>query len=294
MKIDFKALAAKAVEAGVDMTQAVAAGGGGEYVPPAAGTCRVRFIGYVEVGKHTREIKGTKKTENMVHLIFELSGPKHQPKDVDGTKYPHRITVKVNRSLDERANFYKLFTRMNYKGLAKHFGELLGDGFLATVVHREWLRKDGTTAINAELKDDGGFTIRPPRFEDPDTGEVRTINVDPAISDLRFFLWDHADMDQWTSLFIDGNYDEVKDKAGKVTTPARSKNVLQNTIKSADNFKGSPLEAFLVSGGVGIDLPDSERITDNDISPDEPAINVSIKPVTPKGAAADDALNAIV
>jgi hypothetical protein len=63
----------------------------------------------------------------------------------------------------------------------------------------------------------------------------------------------------WDSLFIDGEYPERKDeKTGAVISPAKSKNVIQNKIRSAKNWATSPLSAIVAAGGATPDLPDAE------------------------------------
>jgi hypothetical protein len=62
-------------------------------------------------------------------------------------------------------------------------------------------------------------------------------------------------MEQWGSLYIEGEYRERKDDKTGVVTPAKCKNTLQNKIKGAVNFIGSPIHTLLVAGGVALDLP---------------------------------------
>lgn len=303
MAIDFKKLGAEVAAKGVDMTKPTT-GGGGDYEPPAAGPTRVRFVGYVELGKQKVKSMGKEQIKDRVQLVFELSGPKHPPRELDdGTKIPHRITVTENLSLNEKANFFKLFQRMNYAGKATHIVQLLGEAYKATVVHRTFKGSDGKDRIAAELRSkDSGYTIEPPRFEkvDPETqeptGEFGVLKVDPAISELRCFLWAHADKDQWDSLYIDGQYDEVKDDDGNVVRPARSKNVFQDAIRRAENFKGSPIYTILAEAGGSLDIPDAEDPSeeDEDEQPAKPAkpAKPAAKPV-PQGADADDVLNGV-
>lgn len=283
MTIDFKKLAAKAVDSGIDMTKASVGGGGGEYTPPAAGPCRLRFVGYVEVGKHTREIKGVPKTENQVHLVFELSGKNHEPREVNGEKVPHRLTLKLNLSLNEKANFFKLFTRMNYAGDAQHMVQLLGRPYLGTVYHRTWKDKTGKERIEAELSSKtDGFSIRAPRRQD-ENDEWMPVEVAPAISPLRAFIWSLADSEQWASLFIDGEYPARTADDGSVIVPAKSKNVFQNLIRSAENFAGSPIAQVLAEQGLGkLDLPEVGDTDDEDAQEG------------PKSGAGDDPLAGVV
>lgn len=306
MAIDFKALGTKAVETGVNMTVAQT---GGDYTPPAEGFCLLRFIAYVELGKQKGTFKGVPNVKDKVQLVFELSGPKHPPEERDGVKYPHRITIEENLSLNEKARFFKLFRTMNYKGEAQHMVQLLGEAYKGRVIHRKYKRKDGKEGIAVELfdKDAGAFTVAPPRSNVVDqdtgmeTGEVRVINVPPPISTLKGFVWALADMDQWASLFIEGEYPERKNEKGEVVAAAKSKNVLQNTIKAATNFKGSPIYTLLAANGVALDLTESEQPDRPDEEAEQEAaaeanaaIAAAAKVETPTGAAADDALSAVV
>lgn len=298
--IDFKALGAIAAAAGADQTKTVT--GGGDYQPPAAGPCNLRFVSYIEVGRQKRTFKGAPKVQPEAWLTFELSGPKHQPtvKD-DGTKMPHRLTIKLNLSLNEKAGFKKLFNRMNYKGDAQHMVQLLGEAYKGVVIHDEWEGKDKKKRIDAVLKDaEGMFTIAPPRapiFDEDgnDTGEFRVVKVDPAITPLKAFLWEHADMEQWNALFIEGEYPERKNDKGEVTAKAKSKNVLQEEIKRAVNFVGSPIYNLLAANGASLDIPDAEHADDErETAEDQPTSPPAVqKQTVPTGAQADDALNGI-
>ncbi|CAJ2950661.1 Uncharacterised protein [Burkholderia pseudomallei] len=45
-----------------------------------------RFVGYFELGTHEEEFEGKKRDREKVDLVFELSGPNHEPiKAADGT-----------------------------------------------------------------------------------------------------------------------------------------------------------------------------------------------------------------
>lgn len=231
-------------------------GGGGERRIPEAGLTRLRFISYIELGAHYDE--KYKKTKKEVVLQFELSGPKHPPLELeDGRKVPFVITINENVSLNEKANFFKLFKRMNHTGQFTHMAEMLGQEFLGTVV----LKKSGEGAdarTYANLRDDGGYTIRPPFVEDPETGDSRRIEVQAPLTPLKCFIWDYADKAMWDSIFIDGRWDDKKDDSGKVIEEGRSKNYYQLQIKAADNFAGSPIAELLLSDGLP-DLGDAEQ-----------------------------------
>lgn len=244
--------------------EASAGGGEYEYTPPAAGLVRLRFVGYVEVGKHFKKGNPSKripdKDVDLVHLVFELSGPKHEPKVLeDGTKFPQRMTLKLTKSLSDKAHYFKLFKKMNLDGQATHFSQLLGQAYLGTIRHDTWKTQDGKDRTTAYLDDaDRVYTIRAPRVEqtDPETGDVKIIpvKVGPAISELRLFVWNAADSmigDLWQSIRIektgDGDYDP---------------NVFQNTIKKAVNFQGSPIAQYLAAKGEVADIPAATKADD--------------------------------
>ncbi|MCD9228613.1 hypothetical protein ACPPTR_08930 [Ralstonia pseudosolanacearum] len=258
---DIQAAVAAAAEKSADMNIAQK-GGGGEYVPPAEGFTRLRFVAYVELGKTETEYQGQKKIVDEVQLVFELSGPRHEPKVLEnGEKVPHRMTITVTKSLNEKAQFYKLFKMMNYKGTAKIMAQLLGEDFTGKVYHKKFKRKDGTEGVAAQLKnpDTGVFDIRPPFVEDAESGESKRVNVAPAITPLKLFLWDMPSKDMWASIFIEGQYEERKNDKGEVVAPARSKNRWQERIKAAINYAGSPI-ANLLSGAVDVGTDDPKEV----------------------------------
>ena len=78
---DLAALIAQAAKTGPDMTQVKASA---EYQPPAAGMARARLVGYFELGKHEEEnMQGKMVLRDKVDLVFELSGPNHEPRKLD-------------------------------------------------------------------------------------------------------------------------------------------------------------------------------------------------------------------
>jgi hypothetical protein len=237
MAFDLKKAVAQAKQKGPDMTEAQKGGG---YELPAQGFVRLRLVGYFEVGKHESEFQGKKKVNDRVELVFELSGPKHLPRvNTDtGEKYPQRITVKQPLSRNEKSNFFKLFTTMNYEKSATHMAELLGQAFVADITHNK-KNMNGNDVTFANLEN-----IRKPFAVNPETGDEYKLEVDPPLTPLKLFLWDFADADMWDAIYIDGQYDEEKNDKGEVTRAAKSKNILQNKIMSALNWKGSPVYAY--------------------------------------------------
>lgn len=230
--------------AGIDQTKMTA-----EPRPlPPEGVCKLRFVSYVELGKHESEYKGAKTIASRLRLTFELSGGKdncYAPEvKEDGTQVP--ITVDMNLSLSSgpRAKLPKLLSKMSQDGTT-HLASLLGKPYLGRVYHREYESHGETKkALSLENETDG-ISVKGAFVENPDTGEVTPVKVPEAISPIRCFIWDLADKDQWDSLFIDGQYAAYTDESGKVIREAASKNKLQEKIKQALNYAGSPIEAVL-------------------------------------------------
>lgn len=251
MTIDFNALANSIAETAPDANTAVS-GGGGEYTPPPEGLARVRFVGYVEVGTRVKKVQGKPDAvQHTAHLIFELHGKNYEPKELDdGTKVAPKITVKLNHSLNEKAAYFKLFQRLNYEGKAKHFSQLLGQGFLANVNHFKFKDDKGKEVVIANFRGPDGLTIRPPRVEqmDEETGEVvtKSVPVPAALSPLRLFVWNAAPehiKPMWDSLYIPGDEGKEGDKEH------RTRNIYQKEVKDALNFEGSPIAEYLAASG---------------------------------------------
>lgn len=255
-------------------------GGGGDYTPPAAGACLLRFIGYIEVGKQKSVYKGETKIKDKVKLIFEVHGKNYPPKELDdGTVIVPRITITETLSLSEKAHFFKIFNAMrNGREDITHMAQMLGEPFRGRIYHNPG--KDDK--VFANLRNEAGYTIAPPYIEDAETGETRKVKVPDAVSELRLFVWDQPSKEMWDSLFIDGEYEEGK-----------SKNVLQAAVLSAVNYKGSPLEQMLVgampdddeadgTNEVDYDDPDTgieDQSTDQEAEPPKkPAAKVAAKP----------------
>jgi hypothetical protein len=287
MTVDFKALAAKLAAQGADQTKATT--GGGERELPAKGPGVCRLVAYIETGKQTKTYQGKPTVYDEVQLVFELTGKRHPPTVLeDGTKIPHRITIREKRSNNEKANFFKLMQRMNYRQEAQHMIALLGEGFKCEVFHDTWTGKDGKERTDVSLRNEAGYSIAPPRKEDEDseTGWVM-IDVPPALTEPKYFVWDAPTPESWASLFIEGQYPERK--IGDKVLPAKSKNVFQNRVVGAKNFDGSPVHTMLLASGAKLDFA---AMAQDDEEDDQPA--AAPAPAPAPAPAAADALGGIV
>lgn len=225
--------------------QSVAQRGGGDYTPPAAGLTGARLVGYHEVGIHEFEYEGKKKTQNEVQLVYELIGPKHPPREVNGEKHPVRLSLTLNCSSNEKAAFFKIFSRVRTE--EKHFAQLLGKPVILKVVHTKRNEGKPNERTYANIEKD---SINKPFVQTlDDSGDVvdKPLEVGAALTPLSAFVWDFATPEMWDSIFIEGEYEERKDeKTGEVIAPAKSKNVIQEKIMSAINFKGLPCYDYAV------------------------------------------------
>lgn len=252
------AIQAAIAKAASQTDQSVAVKGGGDYEPPKAGLSILTLVGYVELGVHKHDIPGKQSYEsNDVQLIFELNGGVNKAVEVEGKLIAKRITVTEKLSQNEKAHYFKIFNAMNYDGQATHGAQLLGKHFLGEVFVN--VGKDGNSY--AGLKGPNGYTIRAPfviKGDPLDPDNQQKVNVPAPIraqADNKVFLWDYASQEMWDALFIDGEYEAREAKDGKPAQPARSKNVIQNKIKGALNWVGSPMQKIL--GEEALNLEDS-------------------------------------
>jgi|ERR1044071_4993528 hypothetical protein len=265
MALNIQALAAKAKEAGLDQTK-VATGGTFTRDVPVEGPCMLRFVGYVELGQKETTYQGQKKKKNEVQLTFEVHGPKYPVKEHEGKKYPVLITVTESLTQSDKGNWLPLFKALNYSSKATHAVELLGEAYKGRIYHKKYKRKtdpadkESWTGIEVGFRnpDSKAYSFAAPVKEDEETGETTQLNVPQAISPIRAFLWNAPDMEQWDSIHIPGEWPEKKDeKTGEVIFAAKSKNVIQQRIRAAVNYGGSPINYLLANAGKELDLDTS-------------------------------------
>lgn len=258
---------------GVDMTKGEEGGG---YTPPANKIANLRFVGYYEIGEHEEDEFGAngqktggKRNRNKVHLVFELSGPNHKPNvDKDGNKRPQFITVKETKSLNIKANFFKLFSKMNgaHGNQAKTMAQLLGKEFRAQVYHKT-SKIAGKDVVFANLKgaidtmpQGEGYAIRKAEREDEE-GNMVPVVVDPAVTPVSGFLWDRASKEMWDSIYIAGEFEAKYDEKDptKLIRPAKSKNLFQNLILQAKNFDSIREKIGVAKSEVDAAIPEAEK-----------------------------------
>jgi hypothetical protein len=250
--------------------------------PPEAGVTVGRFIEYIELGKHDGgEFKGKKKPDaDYLRLTFELLHPKKNIKEYEHEGEQRvradRVSIRISKKLSDKAKFKKLFGAMTYgRDSIKHMAQMLGEAFIINIYHNV-VEKEGTKKTYVNLDNDGVYGISAPFVTDPLEGTKTAVPVREAISPLRLFLFNNPTKETWDSLFIDGTRTVKKDGGAEEEV---SKNWLQESILSAKNYVGSPLEALL--GGVA-DLPTDEQPEE---TVEEVVVEKPVEKPAPKAAA---------
>ncbi len=252
---------------------------------PQAGPTVARFIEYVELGMHAQKAyKGKEKPDvDQVRLVFELNSPKHIKEiEVDGGKktVANLMVLTLSKKLGEKASYKKLFNAMTYGRENKvHLAQCLGEAYIINIEHNVVKGTDGAPDITyANMYNEGkGWLIQAPRVQDPITEVITEVKVPEAINAKRIFLWNNPNHPTWDSLFIDGTR-TVKDEKG--VEKEVSKNWLQEKIKSAKNYEGSPLHQLL--GGAVV--PSQEEAISKEAAKAE-----AEKPVEPKNEVKEEA-----
>lgn len=245
-------------------------GGDFEFKLPPEGNSWARLVEWIETGVQPQKEHpkyGKKDPAAMVTVTFELLSSKYI-NERDGKEVADRITIyNIPIKKSSKAKFMKLMKALKYgREDINHGGMCIGDAYKVKIVHNEGTTTDdkGKPKVYANITDaDGNFLIYPAivvkENEDGEVVSQRPAEVREEISDLRMFVWDNPNMEQWDSIFIDGEYEITNAKGKKEMV---SKNRYQNAITSALNFEGSPIQALLEGSD---ELPDSvEDMNDED------------------------------
>lgn len=266
MTLDLASIIAQAATESVNMSEASTGGGGGA-TPPNEGVCIATVVGYIELGLRVR--KGHKgaadRKARRARFILELSGGKNPHVLTEGenpVKIAKRININVwlpaaGKQPNDKSALYKVMSAFNHSKdpAIKIPAQLIGKHAKVVVAHEKFTNEHGEEIVYGSVGDPvNGFRITPPQIDLTDedgvpTGEVRIIPAPEVISPTRCFLWEYASKAMWDSLFIDGEYEAVEAKDGKPGKPAKTKNVIQEELKTALDWTGSPMQSILADGG---------------------------------------------
>lgn len=235
-------------EAGVD--QNTASKGGTGAVPPPEGRAFARIVEYIEMGSHLGTFNGIpkKKPDALVRVVLELSGKRYPAIELeDKTTIPQKLFLELTISSNEKSRFYKLFRAINgmYGDKYKHFASMAADNvaFIVTISHRK--SGEGADAKSyANVWKDGTWHVEAAVKRDDELGTEEAINVIPATSPTKIFLFNRPRLVDWANIFIDGQRED-----------GTSRNWIQEEIMTAVNFEGSALEALLIDLPVDVAPP---------------------------------------
>jgi hypothetical protein len=240
---------------------------------PEEGIALFRLREVLEFGSKDSDFKGVAKVVKPVSLVFELVHPRHAINRNDDGSFlrNHEVTVRLNKSNNDRAKYMKLFNKLNYDGAVAtpagtipSFAAFLGKPFYGNV-HANVSPANGKTYIN--LDKDGEYTIGAPRVAATDdmgapTGEFNTIPVPEMNGAQKCFLWETGVDDatykaMWESVAIVG---EKKDG-----TPY--KNWIQEAILSHENvaLPGSRAERLFSFGEIDLSAAMAPTANEDDI-----------------------------
>lgn len=223
--------AAAIAEVSNDFNEAQA-GGGGRLLKE--GPVLARLVRYTDFGKQPQEFQGKAKDPlNEFSLGFALYGPDYA--NEDGTPYIIE-TFGITESYTSKSGAYLLFQAMNWQKVATCFPQLIGQLFIVDIKTHLGKREGAKPRSIVNLK-----TVRPPL--DPMSGQPYNA---PPVPDsyYRLFSWTMPTLEAWHSLYVPGTWDD-----------GGSKNRLQETILSAVDFAGSPLETLLLTNNVPFVIP---------------------------------------
>ena len=250
---------AAAQQAAIDMSQASTGGGGERRVFPA-GYAFAQLVEVVEFGKHPQEFGGKAKDPALeFRLGFAIWGgdPANPYNREDGTPNVIR-TWDIKLSNNEKAKAKIAFDKLNYKGTAKSFPELLGEKYLIKIDVKA-SKADATKKFNdIDLKG----TLPP---FDPVSRQPYAIPEAPD-DVYRLFLWSLPTKAGWDSLFLEGSRED-----------GTSKNYLQEKCLAALDFPGSALEQMLRGSGAAIPSPE-ELAAQAPVTPAAPPVAPSVAP----------------
>lgn len=263
MTFDLNSIIDQAANESADMSEASKGGTGP--TPPAAGTCIATLVGYIELGLRIKKgyKGGADKRVRKARFILELAGGSNPHTKTEGDN-PVTIAKRINvnvwlppagKQASEKSGYYKVFSAFNADKSAKIPAQCLGRHVKVIVSQEKFTNEQGEEITYGSVGNaTDGFRISPATIDLTDeagmpTGEVKLIPAPPVISSQRCFLWDYANKQMWDSLFIEGEYEAVEAADGKPARPAKTKNVIQEELKGALDWVGSPIQSILQDGG---------------------------------------------
>lgn len=214
---------------------------------PRAGVALLRLRDYIETGRH-ESANPKYKPALKAMLTFELNHPDHMI-EIDGSKVPAIITVRMNKGATSKSGFKKLFNVMNaaHGNQYNHFVQMIGKSFLGEVFHNT-VGEGEKKKTYANLDREGAWSLKAPEQVDAITNTTTPIPVAELDGTPKVFLWENSGVEDsdiiemWESLYIEGER-EIDDSATKEKKTI-SKNWIQELIMENMEWEGSATQAL--------------------------------------------------
>lgn len=219
-------------------------GGGGKLLPE--GQHFGVLVGYVDLGEHAQTYEGKPTGRNASEAQLSIAFPYGEGVvNDDGSPYIYTpYSIKLTRS--EKSVAPKLFALLNYRNdpSKTHFAQFLGRAYFFWIKH---VMKDGKPQARIDW-----LRTTPAVTTDPMTRQQTEYAVPELPDDVyTLFLWNNPTLEDWAKLYREGTWDD-----------GASKNRVQETILSAENFQGSPLHQLLLENNVAFTIPEKKAPVD--------------------------------
>lgn len=216
-------------------------GGGFERVLLNTGVYPMFLCQYIEMG--TQRFKGFEGAKDTFSKGVQYAFAVFNFEELDEAGNPQVAIIgsgfPIKMSLNERAEFKRLFKALNYNDdpNMKHMAKFLGNKntYTGKVVKKK--SKAGKEYNSIEV---GSLT---PAMEGGFGKQTRAVLPDIDMSDYAVFLWDNPVMAHWNSL-----------QRGKDASAGDPKNFIQYGILQATDFEGSAVDLMLREAGTDTTL----------------------------------------
>lgn len=269
-----------------NMTEVQVGGGKSRGLLPT-GTAFVRLSGYIEYGKQPQQFNGKPKDPAIeFRLVFtvvggvgvNLKGEEENFVGEDGF-LPTIATFDTTSSQYQKSAAVAYFNALNVAPkTATHFIQKIGQLYTLHIGTKKHKTK-GTDVQDIDFKQ-----LQPAinpidrkpyaQYADKDGNAVTIPELKPE--NIQVFLWhrpESVSLEQykamWDSIHIAGEWEEKKDDSGKVISPKRSKNFIQEKCMSALDFEGSSLQQMI--GGVRLPNITASATEEPEPEPTQPA-----------------------